>query len=97
MKINILNQEYEFIPYGDIEKDFGEYGKDGICNIDDNKIVIDKTCEEWAKPYTIRHEVIHAFLKEAGYIDLYQNEPFVSLLAMKLPYLVEVFKKLNAM
>ena len=97
MKINILNQDYEIILNADIEKDFEEYGKDGICNISEYKIAIDKNCPDWAKAYTLRHEIIHAFLKEAGYIDLYQNEPFVSILAMKLPYLVEVLNKVKAM
>lgn len=117
MKANVLGTEYEIV-IKDYEAEplFRERGIDGYCDSIDKVICIGnmKTFPDWeketeeyckkAQKYTLRHEIIHAFLNESGLQDSSgkignigwaKNEEMIDFFAIQFPKIKKVFESLE--
>lgn len=116
MFVNILGTEYEILKkaYKD-EETFERRSIDGFCDSFVKQIIVCdmSTYKGWehetietiaqCEKYTLRHEIIHAFLSESGLADSslrYEsgwanNEEMVDWLAIQSPKIVKVFQELN--
>jgi len=116
MKVNILGTDYTIV-YKDYTADsyFEKYRYAGYCDEVTKTIVVgnlktfpnmeDETsayCKESEK-YTLRHELIHAFLNESGLstsstvVDRpwAKNEEMIDFFAIQIPKIVKTFEKLK--
>lgn len=117
MKANILGTEYEIV-FKDYSAEplFEKRSIDGYCDSLDKVICIcnmktfpgwedetDEYCNKQEK-YTLRHEIIHAFLNESGLQDSSgiinnigwaKNEEMVDFFAIQFPKIQKVFEELK--
>ena len=117
MTANVLGTEYEILykDYADdaqfSENDFCGYCDDVlktivICNMQTYpgfELETEEYCKEHQK-YTLRHELIHAFLSESGLshssgkitnIGWAKNEEMVDFFAIQFPKIKKVFEELK--
>lgn len=91
-KISILGTEYKVIL-----EDVVEDGYAGLCDPCNKTIHLKKELlkKDYKNEYNLdlifKHEVFHAFLDEAGYHSLSENEDFVNLLAIQFKNLTKIF------
>ena len=118
MKINILGTEYEIIikKYGDDEA-FERHSIRGYCDEYSKQIVVcnPATFAGWehesaaivsiAQKETIRHEIVHAFLRESGLIGgsiCYDagwatNEEMIDWIALQFPKMLKAMAEAQAL
>ena len=100
--INILGTDYT-IEYKTEYEDQALLSMGGHCDYTTKKIVIRSTYPEEVNDVedmsvtiqdTIRHEIVHAFLRESGlsYSSWANNEEIVDWIALQFPKMQEVFK-----
>lgn len=118
MQVNILGTEYTITKhdYKDLAI-FEKKGIDGYCDSVTKDIVIcnistyhgfeDET-EDYCKlveKWTLRHEIVHAFLNESGLQDnagqpvgaWSKNEEMVDWIALQFPKMLKVFSETNCL
>jgi len=108
MKINILGTEYNYRYETRAELDMPNT-LDGECSYQDKKIRIVKDTYETHEPelrkpknqqdylnLVKRHEIIHAFIYEAGISHKYNDELLVDWLAVMLPKMLDACKVVDA-
>ena len=62
----------------------------GYCDRLQHRIVIDKELDKEQQEFTLRHELVHAFLFECGIGKWSNDEKLVTFLELQLPKLVEL-------
>ena len=99
--VNILGTEYSF-QYTTADKDPELKNLSGYCITSQKKIAVEaKKGEPYIEQWTLRHEIIHAFLHESG-LDKEapwgdQEELFVDWIALQLPKIVKVCQEIGAL
>lgn len=103
-KVKVLGTEYEIITDDSIVSQ----GVDGLCKSYDKKIII-RSKENMLCPddkdevkdiryrEVLRHELVHAFLDEAGLDDYSNNEQIVTWIASMFPKMVNAFIEADCM
>lgn len=99
--MDILGVEYELLTD---DYDLEETGADGLCEVYSKEIKIRSIenmlddvesieAKETRYVETLRHEIIHAFLYESGFVAYYNDELLIDYLAIQFPKLLEIFKE----
>ena len=110
MKINILGSEWEIIETTDSEHPELE-NSDGWCGTYVRKILVESNLfadspktdlSEQAKPIRkkdlLRHEIIHAFVRESGaQHSILDNEFCVHWIALMFPKMLKLFEETGAL
>ena len=112
--VTILGTKYKVFTDVPVSKDKDLMNRFGYCSYVDNRIVVAdlNTIDGWADESeevksaqtkaTLRHEVVHAFLKESGLagssvtVDQWaMNEEMVDWFALQFPKMIKVFEQLG--
>lgn len=111
MKLDVLGTEYEIIKTTANEQPRLKNAS-GYCSSYNNKIYIEselfadesytdedlKNSKQIATKEILRHEIIHAFVKESGLLNSDINsESVVDYYASQFPKLLEAFRKADAL
>lgn len=92
-KINILGTEYKIITEEIVSQE--DYA--GLCDPCNKIIHLAKRLfnedleSKFNKDFIFKHEVIHGFLDESGYMELSGNEDLVNLIAIQFDNLAKIF------
>lgn len=104
--VNVLGTDYEIMREVPPEEDSKMKDSDGYCDFTTKQIKIslmepdDKTFNDldaWEQK-VIRHELVHAFMYESGLdcnSEWGRDETLIDWIAIQMPKIAEVFKKLN--
>lgn len=96
-KVNIGGSEYTIkvvkkVEFDDLDKKSDYYG---ACNALLKEIQIKKQLEKRNFNDTMKHEIYHACLFEAGFDDYSEDEHLINMLAMQHENLHKLFTKLG--
>lgn len=93
--LNILGTPYDYIETHN-QYDTKLEHQNGVTNYDKKYIVIDMTNESKEDIERIkRHEILHAFIREAGLEEL-NTETYIDFLACQMPKLQKLFKEVES-
>ena len=113
-RVNVLGAVYRVCTGVSYRKDSGLKGRFGYCSFSDRRIVVGdlSTCDTWKdeskeareaqERLTLRHELIHAFLRESGLDSSScgaecwaRNEEMVDWVAIQYPKISAAFRKMG--
>ena len=88
IKVNVLGTDYEVTHVPDTDSRLKHAS--GGCNVWEKEIIINNnfTYEDYHQ-FTLRHELIHAYLHESGNYDAGMSEEMVTWIAHHLPNIIK--------
>jgi len=103
--INVLGQDYELLYVEDNNEKLAKANANGQTEAYSKKILVRQiketgnTCEK-LEDFTnkiVRHEMIHAFLFEAGQVEYFDDEKLVDTLAYLIPKMAKCMKEADVL